>query len=131
MRYYLIFLFIFVPAIELTLLLWLGGAIGVLSTFAIIIATGIIGANLTKEQGLSILRKIRCSLTQGHIPATDVIDGLIVIVAGAVLLTPGFVTDIFGFILLLPTGRKFFKGWLLRRFARFIKSGYPKASGQG
>ena len=131
MIYYLIFLFIFVPAIELMLLLWLGGAIGVLSTFAIIIATGIIGANLTKEQGLSILRNIRYSLDQGHIPAADVIDGLIVIVAGVVLLTPGFVTDIFGFILLLPIGRKFLKGWLLRRFARFIKSRYTKTSGQG
>ena len=65
------------------------------------------------------------------IPGTEIVDGLIILVAGAVLLTPGFLTDIFGFLLLLPFGRRVFRWWLIKRFAQFVKSGNVRANGSG
>ena len=101
------------------------------NTFAVIIITGIIGAYLAKQEGLRTLDKIRKSLSQGHLPGVELVDGLIILVAGAVLLTPGFLTDITGFLLLLPAGRKLFRFWLFRRFSNSLKSGFVKATRGG
>ena len=129
--HYLLLLFIVVPVIELLILFKVGGAFGAINTFAVIIITGIIGAYLAKQQGLRTLQKIRASLSAGHLPGVEIVDGLIILVAGAVLLTPGFLTDITGFLLLLPAGRKLLRVVLLNRFTKFIKSGKFSATASG
>ncbi len=129
--HYLLLLFIVVPVVELLLLFKIGGAIGAIETYIVIVLTGIIGAYLAKQQGLKILGEIKASLSAGSLPGAEIVDGLIILVAGAVLLTPGFLTDIMGFLLLLPAGRRIFRWWLIKRFTHLIKSGAVKATGSG
>ncbi len=101
----LFLLFITVPLIELFLFLVIGQRIGIAATFALILLTGILGAALARSQGLKALMKYRESLAQGRLPHDAVIDGLLILVAGAMLLTPGFLTDTMGFLLLVPRCR--------------------------
>lgn len=98
----LLLLFIAVPVIELLLFIRIGGKIGLLPTFATIVITGILGAYLTKQQGLRTWRKFQTTSASGQLPANEAIDGLLILIAGAVLLTPGFLTDVVGFLLLVP-----------------------------
>lgn len=129
--HYLLLLFIVVPVVELSLLLSISGVVGAVRTFVIIIITGIIGAHLAKQQGIKTLNTIKSSLNQGHLPGTEVVDGFIILIAGAVLLTPGFLTDVIGFLLLLPSGRNVFKAWLIKRFTKFLQSGRVKPTFRG
>lgn len=101
----LLLLFTLVPLVELYLLIEIGGAIGVAPTIAIVIVTGVIGAALARWQGLSVLRRLQDDLAAGRSPTDALIDGLLIFVAGAVLLTPGLITDALGFLLLVPAGR--------------------------
>lgn len=101
----LLLLFIAIPVIELLLFIKIGSHIGLLSTFATIVITGILGAYLTKQQGLRTWRKFQSTSASGQIPANEAIDGLLILIAGAVLLTPGFLTDAIGFLLLVPLFR--------------------------
>lgn len=102
----LFILFTLVPFIEIALLLEVGQLIGVLPTLAIIIITGVAGAGLARAQGLAVLNRIRTELQMGQLPTDAMIDGLLILSAGLVLLTPGFLTDLAGFVLLLPAGRR-------------------------
>ncbi len=113
----LLFLFIAVPTVEFLILIHIGGMLGAFGTFTIIILTGIIGAHLAKRQGLKTVRDIRTALSRGHLPAAELVDGVIILIAGAVLLTPGFLTDILGFLLLLPGFRRIVVGLMRRRFS--------------
>ncbi len=131
MFFNLLLLFIVVPIIELLILFRIGGLLGAINTFTVIIITGVIGAYLAKRQGLIILKKIQTSIGEGKIPAAEVVDGLIILVAGAVLLTPGFLTDITGFLLLLPFGRNLVTLWLIKKFTTMIKSGKISGSDSG
>ncbi len=131
MFFNLLLLFIVVPVVELLILFRIGGALGAVTTFTIIVITGVIAAYLAKRQGGLILKKIQSSLAHGKIPTAEVIDGLIILVAGAVLLTPGFLTDITGFLLLLPFGRHLVKLWLIKKFTTLIKSGVRTGSSTG
>ena len=108
----LLLLFIIVPLLELYVILQVGEAIGVLPTIAILIADSILGSVLMRSQGRAAWRRFNAALTEGRIPHREVLDGALVIFGGALLLTPGFVTDILGIILLLPPTRA-----LVRRFA--------------
>ena len=101
----LLLLFTLVPLLELFLLIKIGGAIGVAPTIAIVIVTGILGAALARWQGLGVLRRLQDDLAAGRPPTDALIDGLLIFVAGAVLLTPGLITDALGFLLLVPAGR--------------------------
>lgn len=101
----LLLLFTVVPLVELFLLVKLGTVIGVGSTVLIVIATGFLGALLARWQGLGVLRRLSEDLSQGRLPADALLDGLLIFIAGAVLLTPGLITDALGFFLLLPAGR--------------------------
>jgi UPF0716 protein FxsA len=101
----LLLLFTLVPLVELYLLIEIGGAIGVAPTIAIVIVTGVIGAALARWQGLGVLRRLQDDLAAGRSPTDALIDGLLIFVAGAVLLTPGLITDALGFLLLVPAGR--------------------------
>jgi UPF0716 protein FxsA len=112
----LLLLFTVVPLVELLLLIKIGGLIGVTPTVAIVLATGVLGAWLTRLEGLKTLRGIREDLARGRMPADRLVDGLLILVAGAVLLTPGLLTDAFGFFLLVPPGRRVIRLALVKAF---------------
>jgi UPF0716 protein FxsA len=101
----LLVLFTLVPLVELYLLIRLGEQIGVGATVAIVIGTGVLGAGLTRLQGLRVLRELRERIEAGQLPTDALIDGLLILIAGAVLLTPGLITDACGFLLLTPQVR--------------------------
>ena len=115
---YLLLAIVIIPAIEIGILLFFGQLIGVLPTVLLILTTGIIGAYLAKQQGLATIRKVQDNMTQGMMPGEALLDGVCILVGGTLLLTPGFVTDITGFLLLAPPTRKYFKQWLTKFFRR-------------
>jgi UPF0716 protein FxsA len=108
----LFLLFVTVPVIELFLFLVLGQRIGLGATFAIVLLTGFLGAYLAKSQGLKALARYQESLAQGRLPHEAIIDSLLILVAGVLLLTPGFLTDAIGFALLAPSIRDVIRGRL-------------------
>jgi len=116
-------LFVIVPVTELYILIEVGKKIGSLSIIGIIILTGIIGAYLVKSQGFMILRKIQNDLNEGIMPGDSLIQGAIILAGGILLLTPGFVTDIVGFIFLIPVSRNIVKKYLLKWLQGKIKEG--------
>jgi len=119
----LLILFVIVPVTELYILIEVGKKIGSLTTIGIIILTGIIGAYLIKGQGFMILRKIQNDLNEGIMPGDSLIQGAIILAGGIFLLTPGFVTDIVGFIFLIPASRNIVKKYLLKWLKGKIKEG--------
>jgi UPF0716 protein FxsA len=119
----LVLLFTVVPAIEIFLLFKIGGEIGGINTLFVIISTGIIGASLAKSQGLQILMKIQESTQRGEVPGSQIIQGLMVFAGGLLLLTPGFLTDIFGFSLVMPGTRHLLMIWVKKMIEKGMKSG--------
>ena len=99
-------LFVALPLVEMALLIWTGDRIGLLPTLAIVIATGFAGAALVKRQGLAVWVAARARLSEGALPTTELAHGAMLLVAGAFLLTPGFITDLTGFALLVPVVRE-------------------------
>lgn len=116
----LLLAFILIPLLELTLLIKLGGAIGVLNTIGIVVLTAVVGAYLARMEGTRTLLHIRASMDRGIMPTDELIDALIIFASGAVLLTPGFITDLCGLLLLFPPSRHAFREWLKRRLASKI-----------
>jgi UPF0716 protein FxsA len=119
----LLLLFILVPIAELALLIEIGTHLGLPATLALIVFTGALGAYLARRQGLGVLAKIRSEMDQGRLPAGQLVDGALILIAGAVLMTPGVLTDAFGFFCLFPPGRRRLKSYLSRRFERAVRSG--------
>ncbi|MCT4620856.1 MAG: FxsA family protein [Marinisporobacter sp.] len=119
----LILLFTLVPLTELTLLMKLSGYIGVSYTVGIVLFTGVLGAYLAKSQGKEILFRIRYEMQQGNLPGEQLINGLCVLIGGAMLLTPGILTDLFGFILVIPVTREIIKIYIKKKFKRMIEEG--------
>lgn len=116
----LLALFIAVPILELYVIIEVGGAIGVLPTLALLLATAILGSMLLRQQGRDAWRRFQAALAQRRFPAREVADGLMIAVGGALLLTPGFVTDAVGLALLFPptraVARRLLRGFVTRRF---------------
>jgi len=110
-------LFIVVPIAELYVLIQIGQSIGVLPTIAILIADSVLGAALMRSQGRAAWLRFNAALAEGRVPGREVIDGALVIFGGALLLTPGFLSDILGLILLLPPTRAIVRQVLVKRFA--------------
>ncbi|MCD6187706.1 MAG: FxsA family protein [Desulfuromusa sp.] len=108
----LLIIFTIVPIIELYVLIEAGRQIGVGATVGMVILTGIAGAYLARSQGFNLINRIQTDLNQGRIPAEEMMDGAMILAGGLLLLTPGFCTDLFGFFLLTPVTRQFFKVWL-------------------
>lgn len=98
-------LFIALPIAELWVLIQVGGSIGVLPTLALLVLDSLIGVALLRSQGRSAWARFNLALAEGRIPAREVFDGAMVILGGALLLTPGFITDVFGLLLLVPATR--------------------------
>ncbi len=113
----LVLLFIVVPIAELAVIIQVGQAIGVWWTIALLIADSILGSALMRSQGRVAWRRFGEATQAGRVPAREVLDGALVIFGGALLLTPGFITDILGLILLIPPTRAVVRGILARRLA--------------
>ena len=110
----ILLLMIGVPIAEIAVFIEVGGWIGLWPTLLIVVLTAIIGTALLRHQGLATLRRVQESLEQNRLPLAEVFDGLCLLVAGALLLTPGFVTDGFGFLLFFPPFRALLRHFLAR-----------------
>ena len=108
--------FICIPIIEIYLLIHIGGFIGAIPTIGLVLLTAVIGVYLLRQQGLATLGTIQSSLDRHELPAVPLVEGLILLVAGAFLLTPGFFTDSVGFLCLVPRIRQALAAQLLRYF---------------
>ena len=107
--------FTIIPVVEIYLLIQIGTIFGALTSIALVIVTGFLGAYLARIQGLQTLFRIQKSLREGRMPSGELLDAFLIGIAGLVLLTPGFLTDAFGFLLLIPNTRTAIKQWLHRQ----------------
>jgi len=103
---YLFLLFVAVPFVEMLVLIEVGQVIGTLNTIGLVILTAIVGVSLLKNQGVATLFSARQKMESGQLPGTEMVEGILLAVAGALMLTPGFVTDSIGLLLMLPFVRK-------------------------
>ena len=102
----LVLLFVAVPIAEIYLLLEVGGVIGALPTIGLVVFTAVVGAALVRAQGFSTIQHVRRTMDAGELPAVAIIEGIVLLLAGALLLTPGFLTDAIGFCCLVPALRR-------------------------
>lgn len=119
----LLLLFIFVPFLDLAILIKLGEYIGFWQTIAIIIITGVTGAVLVKREGLSVIQKIKTDLGQSAIPGRQLVNGLLVLIGGILLMTPGILSDAVGFILVIPGSRGIVREKLISYFRKKVGMG--------
>ena len=103
------------PVAEITLLINIGGAIGLFKTMLVVIFTAVLGAYLVRQQGLSTVFALQKEVNEGKVPALKMAEGVALLFAGAVLLTPGFITDAVGFALLIPSVRQAIVAWGFKR----------------
>jgi UPF0716 protein FxsA len=101
----LFLLFIIIPIIEIAVLMQVGALLGIWPTIAIVIASAWLGTKYVRQQGLATMQSVQTKMAQGEMPSTEIVTGLLLLVAGVLLVTPGFVTDIFGLSLLIPAVR--------------------------
>jgi UPF0716 protein FxsA len=121
----LLLLFIVVPIVEIYVIIQVGQAIGALPTIALLIADSILGSVLMRSQGRTVWRRFNETLAAGRAPAREVADGFLVVVGGALLLTPGFTTDILGLLCLIPPTRAVIRSTLLRTLGRRLVVATP------
>ncbi|MEL6104631.1 MAG: FxsA family protein [Planctomycetota bacterium] len=114
----LFIVFVTVPLIELYLLFQLAQMTSIAATFLLVVVTGIIGSWLARREGVVAWQKFHAALGEGRMPSQEIQDGLMIIFAAALLLTPGLLTDLFGFTLLIPAGRNVIRKFILPRFFR-------------
>lgn len=119
----LVLLFLLTPAVELALLIQVDQVIGFWPTVALIIVTGIVGSHLARREGLSTWRRLNNRLRSGDLPGTELADGAIILVAGALLITPGILTDVLGLLGLIPFTRTYLRRYVMRWFQRKVKQG--------
>ena len=117
----LLVLFVTLPLAEIVLLIEVGSRIGTLATLAILVLTAVVGASLAHREGLRVLWRIQEKMAQGIMPDEELIDGVLILAAGIVLLTPGLLTDAAGLLLLAPGSRLALKRWLRNRFSQRIR----------
>lgn len=123
MLFKLVLAFTVIPIVELWVLIKLGGEIGVLNTIGIVFLTGVVGAFLAKKEGMGIINRIKFDMSEGKMPADELINGLCVLIGGAMLLTPGIFTDILGFSLVIPMTRNSIKSLIREKIKKGIESG--------
>ncbi len=102
----LLLLFVALPALELAILIELASRFGTLHTIGLIVVTGVVGASLARGQGITVVRAIQREVAEGRLPADSMVDGVMILIAAALLVTPGVLTDTFGFLCLVPAFRK-------------------------
>lgn len=113
----LLLLFIIVPIIEISVLMQVGAVLGVIPTIAIVIVTAWLGAKNVRQQGMHTLQTVQTKMAQGEMPSDEIITGLLLLVAGVLLVTPGFVTDTFGLLLLVPAFRNGLKATVAKQLS--------------
>ena len=123
MFFRLFLLFTIIPVIELYVIIKIGGMIGALNTILIILTTAVIGAYLAKQQGLMVIGNIRQAVQEGWVPGRELLHGLIVLLGGLMLLTPGFITDILGISALIPPIRDLYINLVRKLILNKIESG--------
>ena len=116
----LILLFTLVPLIELALLIKLAQWTSLTTTLLLVIATGIVGGILAKYEGIAVWRRLWLNLQQGIMPTDELIEGLLIFIAGALLITPGILTDLTGFLILIPLTRTMIRNWIKQKIQRAI-----------
>ncbi|SDH85464.1 FxsA family protein [Halanaerobium congolense] len=121
MFYKFLLVFILVPLIELYFLLKISQFIGVFTTVMVIIFTGAAGVSIAKRQGYQVVNNIRSTLNAGKMPTDDLISALLILIGGVTLLTPGFLTDITGFLLILPGSRDLIGSVVKKYFLKYVK----------
>jgi UPF0716 protein FxsA len=126
----LIGLFIALPLVELYVILKVGDAIGAVWTILLLAADSVLGSLLLRSQGRSVWRRFNNALAEGKMPHREVLDGVLVIFGGAFLITPGFVTDFFGLLLLLPPTRAVIRSSVVRRLGRRVAVGVTTRPGR-
>ncbi|WP_338451389.1 FxsA family protein [Niallia oryzisoli] len=116
----LILLFILIPAAEIGVLLLSGNVIGIWPTIALLIITGVLGSYLAKKQGMNTLRKVQEQLQYGRLPGDEILNGVCILIGGVMLLSPGFLSDVLGLILLLPPTRAVMKPIILKMLQKWM-----------
>lgn len=129
---WLFLLFVIVPIVEIGLFIQVGGAIGLWPTLLIVVLTAFAGTMLMRAQGMMTLNRLQASMSDGSNPADPMAQGAMVLVAGVLLLTPGFFTDAVGFALLMPPVRRVLLGWLMARVSSggFVYTSTTASTGQ-
>ncbi len=119
----LLAVFILMPIAEIAVLLRVHDAIGLFDTLMLVILTGFAGAFLARQQGMMVLFQIRKDMAEGRMPAPRLMDGVMILVAGVLLITPGLITDTIGFLLLVPVVRAWIRNWLQRKIESKLRDG--------
>lgn len=119
----LFLVFVVTPIVELAVIVQVAGSTGLLNTIGLLVLVSVVGAWLVRHEGFSILRRAQVEAAQGRIPGREIVDGLLVLGAGALMLTPGFVTDAVGLALLFPPTRSLVRAVATRRLIRSMASG--------
>lgn len=120
-------LFLAIPILEIYLLISVGSIIGVFPTILLVIATAVIGAFLLRQQGISTFMRFQQNLSSGQLPAKEMLEGVMLLVGGALLMTPGFFTDTIGFLCLIPFTRQWIADFMIQKSIIKVKT----ASGFG
>src|SRR6185503_6606492 len=116
----LVALFVLVPIVELAVIIQVGQTLGVLQTLLLMVVVSIVGAWLVKHEGIGVWRRAQRQLEMGAVPGRELVDGTLIMFAGVLLLTPGFVSDCIGILLLLPPVRAGLRGLVIRRLRRRV-----------
>ena len=119
----LFLIFVVTPIVELVVIVQVAGSTGVMNTIGLLVLVSLVGAWLVRREGLGILRRAQAELAEGRMPGRELVDGLLVLLAGALMLTPGFVTDAVGLALLLPPVRAVLRMVATRRLSRSVDAG--------
>lgn len=117
----MLLLFTMVPLLELALLIQIGQWIGVIPTVLLVFVTGVVGATLARSQGLMVIRDFQVTVKRAQVPAIGMIEGLLIVIGGALLLTPGLITDIVGFSFIIPSSRRLVALYLADYLASMVK----------
>jgi UPF0716 protein FxsA len=121
--FYLLVTFTAIPLIELMLLIKLSGIVGLIPTIGLVLFTGAFGAFLVRWQGLSVVNMVRQEMNMGRMPASYLVDGVLLLISGALLITPGIITDLLGFSLVLPFSRKIYKKFIIQWLKKKVREG--------
>jgi UPF0716 protein FxsA len=114
-------LFLLVPLAELAVIVQVSGAVGLGNTIVLLVVVSVVGAWLCKREGIGVMRRVQTQLERGVVPGREVLDGFLILLAGALMLTPGFLTDVLAILLLVPPSRAVVRAVLTRRFGRGVQ----------
>jgi UPF0716 protein FxsA len=124
-------LFLVIPIIEIYVLIQVGSVIGALPTIILVVATAVIGAFLLRQQGLSTFMRFQQNMATGQLPAKEMVEGVMLLVGGALLMTPGFFTDTIGFFCLIPFTRQWIANFIINKSMVQVQSKMADGMGEG